>query len=136
MGLEIQTGKVPGTEIRRTPAQRPAFIGGLILGLLAIELLFFVLVGMAVYQDMIADPTSGIPDANNAAGHDPRIPDLVFGPFTLFKNEQTIVSFWIACIFFALAFMIFLYQRFFKDHVTISKRRFRKWEDEGGQFDI
>ena len=56
-----------------------------------------------------------------------------FKDVTFFNNEQTIVSFWIAIIFFALTYMIFLYQRFFKDHVTIYKKRFRKWEDEGVQ---
>ena len=38
-----------------------------------------------------------------------------------------------ACAFFSLWYIIFLWQRFFKDHVTIAKRRFRKWEDEGVQ---
>lgn len=125
-GLEVQTGKVPGTVIRRTPAPRPAFIGLLILGLAAIELLFVVLVFMAVANG-----------ANNAAAHDPAIPNVVlnlgFQRIEFFLSEQAIVSFWLACIFFALFYIIFLYQRFFVDHVTIAKRRFRKWEDEGVQ---
>jgi hypothetical protein len=128
--LEIQTGKVPGTELRRSPAERPALVGAMILGLFLVQLLFLALVGMALYQDFISDGKK-IPDANNAAGHDPAIDHAPLG--TLFKNEQTIISFWIACIFFSLAHMVFLYQRFFKDHVTIAKRRFRKWEDEGVQ---
>jgi len=125
-GLEIQTGKVPGTEVRRTPAPRPAFIGALIVILAVIEFTFVVLVFMAIAHH-----------ANNAAAHDPRIPDgtinIYFQHITFFKNEQTIVSFWLACIFFCLFEIIFLYQRFFLDHVTIAKRRFRKWEDEGVQ---
>ena len=125
-GLEIPTGKVPGTEVRRTPAPRPAFIGALILILCVIELVFVVLVFMAIGEH-----------ANNAATHDPRIPNgtinIYFQHITFFKNEQTIVSFWLACIFFCLFEIIFLYQRFFMDHVTIAKRRFRKWEDEGVQ---
>jgi hypothetical protein len=128
--LEIPTGKTPGAEIRRTPAQRPAFVGALILGLFLVQLVFLFLVGSALYQDGISDGKK-IPDANNAAAHDPAIDHAPLG--TLFKNEQTIISFWIACIFFSLAYTVFLYQRFFKDHVTIAKRRFRKWEDEGVQ---
>jgi hypothetical protein len=31
--------------------------------------------------------------------------------------------------------VVFLYQRGFVDHVTIAKKRFRKWEDEGVQFE-
>lgn len=129
-GLEIPTGKVPGTEIRRSPAERPAFVGALILGLFVCQLIFLFLIGGALYQDFIANGKD-IPDANNAAAHDPAIDGAPLG--TLFKNEQTIVAFWIACVFFCLAEMLFLYQRFFKDHVTIAKRRFRKWEDEGVQ---
>ena len=126
MGLEVPTPKVPGTEIRRTPAERPAFIGFLILVMTAIELLFTVLVFWAVARG-----------ANDAAAHDPRIPEwtlnLGFQQISFFKNEQTIISFWLACVFFALFWIIFLYQRFFMDHVTIAKKRFRKWEDEGVQ---
>ena len=125
-GLEVQTGKVPGTVVRTTPAQRPAFIGFLILALAAIELTFTVLVFMAVGAG-----------ANNAAAHDPAIPNATlnigFRQIEFFLNEQTIVSFWLACIFFCLFGIIFLYQRFFMDHVTIANRRFRKWEDEGVQ---
>ncbi|HUR62408.1 MAG TPA: hypothetical protein VM286_08620 [Candidatus Thermoplasmatota archaeon] len=128
--LEIQTGKVPGTVIRRSPAERPAIVGAMILGLFLCQLLFMALLGMALYQDAISDGKK-IPDANNAATHHPAIDHAPLG--TLFKNEQTIISFWIACIFFCMAYMVFLYQRFFKDHVTIAKRRFRKWEDEGVQ---
>ena len=125
-GLEVQTGKVPGTVVRSTPAERPAFIGFLILVLAAIELLFVNLVFMAIGAG-----------ANNAAAHDPAIPtwtiDLGFQKIGVFLNEQTIVSFWLACIFFCLFGIIVLYQRFVLDHVTIAKKRFRKWEDEGVQ---
>jgi hypothetical protein len=128
--LEIPTGKVPGTEIRRSPAERPAVVGAMILGLLVCQLIFLFLIGSALYQDAIGDGKK-VPDANNAAAHAPAIDHAPLG--TLFKNEQTIISFWIACVFFCLAHMVFLYQRYFKDHVTIAKRRFRKWEDEGVQ---
>lgn len=125
-GLEVQTGKVPGTVVRTTPAQRPAFIGFLILVLAAIEFLFVVLVFMAIGNG-----------ANNAAAHDPAIPNgtinIGFRQIEFFLNEQAIISFWLACIFFCLFGIIFLYQRFFMDHVTIAKKRFRKWEDEGVQ---
>ena len=125
-GLEVQTGKVPGTVIRRTPAERPAFVGFLILVLAAIELLFVVLIFMAIGAG-----------ANNAAAHDPAIPNATlnmgFRQIEFFLNEQTIISFWLACVFFCLFGIIFLYQRFFLDHVTIAKKRFRKWEDEGVQ---
>jgi hypothetical protein len=125
-GLEVQTGKVPGTVVRTTPATRPAFIGFLILVLAVIELTFTVLVFMAIGAG-----------ANNAAAHDPAIPNgtinIGFRQIEFFLNEQTIVSFWLACIFFCLFGIIFLYQRFFLDHVTIAKKRFRKWEDEGVQ---
>jgi hypothetical protein len=130
VSLEIQTGKVPGTVIRASPAERPALVGAMILGLFLCQLIFLGLIGMALYQDAISDGKK-VPDANNAAAHHPAIDHAPLG--TLFKNEQTIVSFWIACVFFSLAYMVFLYQRFFKDHVTIAKRRFRKWEDEGVQ---
>ena len=125
-GLEVQTGKVPGSVVRTTPAQRPAFIGFLILVLAAIELLFAGLVFIAIGNG-----------ANNAAAHDPAIPNgtlnIGFRQIEFFLNEQTIISFWLACIFFCLFGIIFLYQRFFLDHVTIAKKRFRKWEDEGVQ---
>ncbi len=132
MGLEIQTGKTPGTVVRATPAPRPAIIGAMILGLFLIQMVYVVLIGMALYQDAIEDPTDPHkPGANNAAEHHPAIDDAPMGP--MFKNEQTIISFWIAMTFFCLFGMILLYQRYFKDHVTITKKRFRKWEDEGVQ---
>ncbi|HLF16656.1 MAG TPA: hypothetical protein VI796_04405, partial [Candidatus Thermoplasmatota archaeon] len=85
MGLEIATPKTPGTEVRRTPAPRPAFIGALILALTAIELLFVVLVFWAVANG-----------ANDAAAHDPDIPnmtlDMHYQKIEFFKNEQTIIS--------------------------------------------
>lgn len=125
-GLEVQTGKVPGTVIRRTPAPRPPFVGLLIVAAALIELVFTVLVFWAIGTG-----------ANSAAGLDPRIPtftlDIYFQKIPFFISEQTLISFWLACIFFLLWYIIFLYQRFFVDHVTIAKRRFRKWEDEGAQ---
>ena len=125
-GLEVQTGKVPGTVIRRTVASRPPFIGLLIVAMSLIELVFVVLVFWAVGTG-----------ANSAAGLDPRIPvwtlDIYFQKIPFFISEQTLISFWLACIFFCLWYIIFLYQRFFVDHVTIAKKRFRKWEDEGAQ---
>lgn len=129
--LEIQTGKVPGTVVRRTEAPRPALAGALILGLVVIQFVFLALVSMAIWQDIVADPKKHIPDANNAAAHDPAISAAPLGK--LFLNEQTIVSFWLACLFFSFSYMVFLYQRYFRDHTTIVKRRFRKWEDEGVQ---
>lgn len=125
-GLEIQTGKVPGTVVRRTPATRPAFVGMLIVASALLELVFTVLVFWAVFKG-----------ANSAAGLDPRIPvftlDIYFQKIPFFISEQTLISFWLACIFFLLWYILFLYQRFFVDHVTIAKKRFRKWEDEGVQ---
>ena len=143
MGLEIQTGKTPGAVVRTTPAERPAFIGLLIVGLLLIIMMMTFLVFDAVMPgampwNWFRDPSQYHIAANSAAGHDPAIPDLTFSilgfkQVTFFGSEQTIISFWISIIFFALTYMIFLYQRFFKDHVTIYKKRFRKWEDEGVQ---
>lgn len=125
-GLEVQTGKVPGTVVRRTPAPRPPFIGLLIIASALLELLFVFLVFWAIGKG-----------ANSAAGLDPRIPvwhlDIYFREIPFFISEQTLISFWLACIFFLLWYIIFLYQRFFVDHVTIAKKRFRKWEDEGVQ---
>ncbi len=125
-GLEVQTGKVPGTVVRRTPAPRPPFIGFLIVVLSAIEFVFVALVFTAIANG-----------ANSATGLDPAIPtftlDIYFQKIPFSISEQTLISFWLACIFFCLWYIIFLYQRFFTDHVTIAKRRFRKWEDEGAQ---
>lgn len=120
MGLEIPTNKTPGDVIRSTEAERPAFIGLLIVGLTALELIFMVL--------LIAGVAQG---ANSATHVDPAISEAPFG--TVLKSEQQILSFWLAGAFYCLAFIIFLYQRYFMDHVTIAKRRFRKWEDEGVQ---
>jgi hypothetical protein len=125
MGLEIQTGKVPGTEVRRTAAPRPKIVGLMILGLTGITWAMLILTIWAVHDG-----------ANDAAKHDPAIPDwhVPYTPIVLFKNEQTIISFWISIAFFSMSFAGFLYQRYFRDHVTIAKKRFRKWEDEGVQF--
>lgn len=120
MGLEIPTNKTPGATIRTTEATRPAFIGLCIVLLTLIELGLMVLVFYAVAVG-----------ANDAQGMDPAIEDAFLGP--VLKSEQQVVSIWLAGIFFNLSFIIFLYQRFFTDHVTIAKRRFRKWEDEGVQ---
>lgn len=121
MSLEVQTGKVPGTEVRRTAATRPPIIGLMILGLTGIVWLMLVLVFVAVAND-----------ANNAAKHDPAIESAPLAG--LFVNEQTIISFWLAIAFFSMSFAAFLYQRYFRDHVTIAKKRYKKWEDEGVQF--
>lgn len=126
MGLEIPTGKTPGTVVRATPAGRPAIVGAMILGLFLIQILFFVLIFWAVFWN----------GANDAGAKDPAIDqwsDEYLLGISPFLNEQTIISFWIAMTFFCLFAMILLYQRFFKDHVTITKKRFRKWEDEGVQ---
>lgn len=121
MGLEVPTGKVPGTEIRRTPAPRPQIVGLMILGLTGVVYLMLWLIIAAVMNG-----------ANNAAQHAPEISDAPLGG--LFLNEQTIISFWIAIAFFSMSYAGFLYQRYFRDHVTIAKKRFKKWEDEGVQF--
>lgn len=120
MGLETPTNKTPGDTIRTTEATRPAFIGLCIVALTVIELVLMVLVFIAI--------GSG---ANDAQGMDPAIEESFMG--SVLKSEQQVVSLWLAGIFFNLSFIIFLYQRFFTDHVTIAKRRFRKWEDEGVQ---
>lgn len=120
MTLEIPTNKEPGTEIRRTAAARPAIVGAFILGLTIIEFVFAGLVFTAMANG-----------ANRAGDYDPAIDSAPLNG--LFLNEQTIISFWLACTFFCLFAIVLLYQRFYLDHVTIAKRRFRKWEDEGVQ---
>ena len=125
MGLEIQSSKVPGTEIRRTPAQRPAMIGLCIVGLTLIEFVFVALVLNITLFPGTDEPLS-------AHHMDPEVHAQPLAP--LFVSEQQIVSIWLAGAFFTLAWIVFLYQRYFMDHVTIAKRRFRKWEDEGVQF--
>lgn len=120
MGLEIPTNKTPGAVLRETEAQRPAFIGLCIVALTGIELVLMALVFIAIGNG-----------ANMAADMDPAIKEAFLGP--VLKSEQQVVSLWLAGVFFNLAFIIFLYQRFFTDHRTIAKRRFRKWEDEGVQ---
>ena len=118
MGLEIPTNKTPGDVIRSTEAERPAFIGLLIVGLTALELVFMALLIMGVAQG-----------ANSATEVDPAIAEAWGG--SVLKSEQQILSFWLAGSFYCLSFIIFLYQRYFMDHVTIYKKRFRKFEDEG-----
>lgn len=120
MGLEILTNKTPGEEIRRTPAPRPPIVGAMIIALLIIEFVLIALVFNAVaagansphtiQEDVAEAPLSGI-----------------------FKSDQQIIASWLAGVMFCMSFIILLYQRYFKDHVTIAKRRFRKWEDEGVQ---
>jgi hypothetical protein len=135
MGLDIPTPKVPGTEVRRTPARPTAVAGGLIFALLILELVFMGLVFSAVYDlDGFTPKLAHL----SAAGHDPAIPKFGFSIFgfkdvEFFTSEQTLLSFWLACTFFCLFTIIMLYQRCFLDHVTVAKRRFRKWEDEGVQ---
>ncbi len=120
MGLEIQTNKTPGDTIRTTPAERPAFIGLCIVALTLIEFVLMFLVFDAIFKG-----------ANLASEMDPAIKASFMG--SVLKSEQQVISLWLAGIFFNLSFIVFLYQRFFMDHVTIAKRRFRKWEDEGVQ---
>lgn len=120
MGLEVQTNKTPGDVLRNTEPERPSFIGLLILSLTVLELVFVSLTFIAVANG-----------ANSATAVDPAISEAPFGK--VLKSEQQIISFWLAGAFYCLAFIIFLYQRFFMDHTTIAKKRFRKWEDEGVQ---
>jgi beta-lactamase regulating signal transducer with metallopeptidase domain len=121
MGLEIKTNKEPGTVSRVTPAARPPMVGLLILLLTGIE---FVLIYITSYTVFALGANS--PSITS--------PQLAGAPLiNWFKSDQRIISLWLAGIFFNMAYIIFLYQRFFMDHVTIVKRRFRKWEDEGVQ---
>lgn len=120
MGLEIPTNKVPGTEVRRTPGTRPAMAGLMILALTAIQLVFVGLIFNAVANGW-----------NSPSAVAPAVHDAFFGK--VLKSDQQIISAWLAGVFYCLAFTIFLYQKYFMDHVTIVKRRFRKWEDEGVQ---
>lgn len=120
MGLEIPTNKTPGDEIRRTPGERPQVVGLMIVLLTLLELVFFYLIfdavangynsPSAVTEGVAAAPLGGI-----------------------FKSDQQIIASWLAGSFYCLSMIILLYQRYFMDHVTIAKRRFRKWEDEGVQ---
>lgn len=122
MGLEIPTNKEPGTVIRETDAPRPALIGLCIVLLTLIEFVFVVLIFWAL--------------GNNANSAHDMAPEVAAAPLgEVLKSEQQVISLWLAGAFFNLSFIIFLYQRFFMDHVTIAKRRFRKWEDEGVQFE-
>ncbi len=125
MGLEIATNKTPGQTIRETGAQRPAFIGLCIVALTVIEFVFLALVLNVTLFPGTVEPLS-------AYQMDPHVEEAPLAK--LWISEQQIVSLWLAGSFFTLSFIIFLYQRFFMDHVTIAKRRFRKWEDEGVQF--
>lgn len=122
MGLEIATNKAPGAEIRSTPAPRPAIVGLMILALTAIELVFVYLVFDAVFVRGANSPTVTTPEVAAAP----------LGSW--FDSDQRIISLWLAGAFFNLSFIVFLYQAYFMDHVTVAKRRFRKWEDEGVQF--
>lgn len=125
MGLEIQSSKVPGTQMRTTPAERPPLMGLCIVALTLIEFVFVALV-----LNVTLFP--GTPEPLSAHHMDPAVETQPLAP--LFISEQQVVSMWLAGAFFTLSFIVFLYQRFFMDHVTIAKRRFRKWEDEGVQF--
>lgn len=120
MSLEIPTNKTPGDEIRRTAAPRPAIVGFMIVALTALQLVLTGLVFYAVGQGWNS-PVHVTPGVHNAP----------LG--TILKSDQQIISAWLAGIFYCLGTIIFLYQRYFTDHVTIAKRRFRKWEDEGVQ---
>ncbi len=120
MGLEIPTNKTPGDEIRRTAAVRPPFAGLLILTLAVIEFVFLGLVFNAVWEGWNAPATL--------------TEEVAHAPLSgLFGGDQRIIASWLAGIFFCMGFITLLYQRYFMDHVTIAKKRFRKWEDEGVQ---
>lgn len=118
MGLEIPTNKTPGDVARVTEAPRPAIIGWAILALTALELVFAYLIFYAI-NNGYNSPTKVTTAVANAP----------FG--AILKSDQQIVAIWLAGLFYCLALIIFLYQRFFMDHVTIYKRRFKKLEDEG-----
>ncbi len=120
MGLEIPTNKTPGEELRRTPAERPALVGLMILLLTIIEFVLLALVFNAIWEGWNS-PHTMTEEVTNA-------------PLSgLFDGDQRIISSWLAGIFISLGFISLLYQRYFMDHVTIAKKRFRKWEDEGVQ---
>lgn len=121
MSLEVQTNKTAGDEIRVTPAPQPAFIGLMILLLGLLEFVFLVLI-----FDAVASGANSPTITSPAVEHAPLA--------GVFGSDQRIISMWLAGAFFTLSFMIFLYQRFFMDHITMAKRRFGKWEDEGVQF--
>ncbi len=120
MGLEIPTNKTPGTEIRRTAAERPPLVGLMILLLTIIEFVLLALVFNAVWEGWNSPHTM--------------TEEVAHAPLSgLFGADQRIIASWFAGIFFCLGFICLLYQRYFMDHVTIAKKRFRKWEDEGVQ---
>ncbi len=119
-GLSVPTNKTPGEVLRHTPAPRPAIIGLSIVILMLAEIVFVTLVFWAISDG-----------ANDATAIDPEIQAAPMG--FIFLNEQSLIAFWLACTFFCLSFIILLYQRYFTDHVTIAKYRYRKWEDEGVQ---
>jgi Na+/proline symporter len=120
MGLEIPTNKTPGDEVRRTAAPRPALVGLMIIALTLIQWVLLVLVFWAVAKGW-----------NSPSHVTPQVASAPLGG--ILKSDQQIIAAWLGGIFYCLAFIIFLYQRYFMDHVTIAKRRFRKWEDEGVQ---
>ena len=120
MGLEIPTNKTPGDEIRRTAAPRPAFVGLMILSLAVIEFVLLGLVFNAIWEGWNSPHTM--------------TEEVTAAPLSgLFGGDQRIISSWLAGIFFSMGMITLLYQRYFMDHVTIAKKRFRKWEDEGVQ---
>ncbi len=120
--LETPTNKTPGEVLRHTEAERPSIIGLAIVLLTVFELILMVLVFTAIGNG-----------ANDATGREPSIEDAPLG--NVVRNEQSIIALWLAGVFFCLSWITLLYQRYFMDHVTIAKRRFRKWEDEGVQLE-
>lgn len=126
MGLEIQTNKTPGATIRETEGERPQIIG---LCIVVMTLIEFVFLGLIMHITLFP----GTEQPLLATGMAPEVESQFLAP--LFVSEQQIVSMWLAGAFFNLSFIIFLYQRFFMDHLVIAKRRFGKWEDEGVQFE-
>lgn len=120
MGLEIPTNKTPGEILRQTAAERPAFVGLLILVLAVIEFVLLGLVFNAIWAGWNSPHT--MTEAVTAA------------PLSnWFGGDQRIISAWLAGIFWCAGVITLLYQRYFMDHITVAKKRFRKWEDEGVQ---
>lgn len=122
MGLETTTNKTPGTEVRVTPAPRPPVIG---LAIVALTLLELLLVLLVFYNVLVVGANS----PTGLSGETARAPLANW-----FDSDQRVISMWLGGIFINLSVIIFLYQGYFMDHITVVKRRFKKWEDEGVQF--
>lgn len=131
MGLEIKTNKTPGEDTRVTPAPRPPVVGVMIVLLTLIQL---VLLGLVFYGIGFncENPDGQVGACANSPSELQE--DVAHAPLAgLVKSDQQVISLWLGALFVNLGFITLLYQRYFMDHVTIAKRRFRKWEDEGVQ---